>query len=70
MSPLCPGGSRHHKIKYEREDEYVISWTTYIKHGRLLWPVGRSRDTDRRGAERFAKKWNVAMPTIPEGRQP
>jgi len=53
-----------HRIRREREDEYVISWTVdrYYKGSRLRHPLGRSRDTDRKGALRFAKKWNIAMP--------
>lgn len=53
-----------HRIKFERKDEYVISWTTdrYYSGSRLRHPLGHSRDTNRKGALRFAKKWNLKMP--------
>lgn len=56
--------SYNHRIKRERDDEYVISWMVdrYYKGSRLRHPLGRSRDTNRKGAERFAKKWGISMP--------
>ena len=60
-------GSYGHRIKREREDEYVISWffDRYYKGSRLRHPQGRSRDTNRKGALRFAKKWKLQMPEEP-----
>jgi len=61
---LVRSGSYGHKIVYERPDEYVLIWTTDSKYmgSRLRFSRGWRRDTNRRGAERFAKKWSVAMP--------
>ena len=57
-------GSYNHRIKKEREDEYVISWVTdrYYAGSRLRHPLGHRRDTNKKGALRFAKKWNISMP--------
>jgi hypothetical protein len=60
--PLIRGGGYGHKIIYERPDEYVLVWYYDTKSGRLRHPRKRTRDTNRKGAERFAKKWRVAMP--------
>lgn len=56
--------SHNHRIRREREDEYVISWVVdrYYQGSRLRHPQARSRDTNRKGAERFAKKWKLKMP--------
>jgi len=66
---LTPSGSYHHRIAYERPDEYVISWRTYSKTSgsRLLFSNSHWRDTNRRGAERFAKKWHIPMPPEADG---
>lgn len=64
----APSGSYNHKIKYERPDEYVISWVVDFKYGgsRLRYPQGRRRDTNEKGARRFAKKWGIEMPEPPK----
>lgn len=59
---LIRSGSYGHKIIYERPDEYVLVWTTDSKVGRQRWPRKHVRDTNRKGAERFAKKWGIKMP--------
>ena len=61
------GGSYGHRILRERADEYVISWRydRYYAGSRLRHPTGRSRDTNRKGAKRFAKRWNIEMPKEP-----
>lgn len=61
---LVPSGSRNHHIQRMGEDFYRLSWSVYSKYGRMLYPRQYRRDTDRAGAERFAKKWGVKMPTI------
>lgn len=64
MSRHNSRGSYGHRIKRERDDEYVISWTIdrYYAGSRLRHPLGRSRDTNKKGAIRFAKKCNIQMP--------
>jgi hypothetical protein len=57
-----PSGSRRHKIQYLGHDDYRLSWTTYRSAGRMLHPTTYSRDTNRAGAERFAKKWRITLP--------
>lgn len=61
---LIRSGSYSHKIVYERPDEYVLIWRTDHKSGgsRLRWPRVHQRDTNKKGAERFAKKWGIQMP--------
>ena len=63
---LVSSNSYGHKIVYERPDEYVLIWYFDTKSGRLRHPHKRVRDTNRRGAERFAKKWGVALPEEPK----
>lgn len=60
-----PSGSREHRIVQDphRPDEFTLYWTVYNKHGRILYPRSYSRETDRKGAERFAKKWGIKMPS-------
>lgn len=43
---------------------YRLSWCWDQKYAtsRLRFPRHLTRDTDRAGAERFARKWNVPMP--------
>lgn len=64
MSRHRSSGGYGHRIKFERTDEYRITWfyDRYFSGSRLRHPTGRSRDTNRKGAERFAKKWNIKMP--------
>jgi hypothetical protein len=58
-------GSRGHHIQRFASDHYRLSWRVeYKARGcRHLLFRRSSRDTDRKGAERFAKRWKIAMPT-------
>ena len=62
--PLARSGSFAHRIRREREDEYVISWRTEVKLGRLRSMSTHSRDTNTAGAMRFAKKWGCEFPGV------
>jgi hypothetical protein len=64
MGRYRPCSSHDHKIKRERDDEFVLSWRVdfHYRDSRLRHPRWFSRDTNRKGAERFAKKWGVVMP--------
>lgn len=68
MSPAARSGSSHHRIVRERADEYEVSWRVEVKYSgsRLLHHRHYRRYTNRAGAERFAKKWKIAMPPEPE----
>lgn len=54
------GGKRHH-IRRVFDDCYVLSWQYEHKYSgsRILYHRTIYRDTDRKGAERFAKKWGL-----------
>ncbi len=60
MRPARAGG-RGHRVAYIGYGTYRLSWRYEVKHGRLLGHRTVTRDTDEKGAERFAKKWNVAI---------
>lgn len=62
MPSLVRGGGHGHRIRKERDDEYVVSWRVDRKIGRLRAETWQRRDTDRAGALRFAKKWGCRMP--------
>ncbi len=66
MSVHPPSGSYNHRVRREREDEYVVSWIVYRKIGRLLARTRYSRDTNEAGARKFAKKWGVTINLPPE----
>jgi hypothetical protein len=53
-----------HTIRRLVSGDYRLHWTIdrYYAGSRLRHPTGYNRDTDRAGAERFAKKHNVKMP--------
>ena len=53
-----------HRIHYVGFGCYRLSWMhdRHYANSRLRWPRRMTRDTDRKGAERFAKKWNVTVP--------
>lgn len=53
-----------HRIRHIVDDCYRLSWSydIKIKGSRLRWPRTVTRDTDKEGALRFAKKWDVRMP--------
>jgi hypothetical protein len=57
-------GGYDHRIVRIAADHFRLYWS-YDKHypnSRLRHPRLISRDTDLAGAQRFAKKWNVAPP--------
>lgn len=63
MSPAPRAGGRRHRIGYVL-GVYTISWSYEVKYGRLLGHRSITRDTDRKGAERFSKKWGCPMPEV------
>lgn len=54
--------SFEHRIRRLGIDWYELSWVVYFNVGRLREPRTHRRQTDRRGALRFADKWEVEMP--------
>lgn len=55
-------GSSYHKVsQINGGDNYSISWTTNTQQGRLRNEVLHDRTTDKKGAERFSKKWGVSI---------
>lgn len=58
------GGSYGHKIRMISGDTYRIIWTTdkHYEGSRIRYPRGHVRETDEKGARRFAKRWGIAMP--------
>ena len=67
MSRHRSSGSTGHWIELLFSDCYRLHWTVdrYYTGSRLRFPTGCSRDSDLKGAERFAKKWGCAMPVKP-----
>ena len=53
-----------HGIRRVGPDHYRLFWTVDFKYpsSRLRFPRVFTRDTDKRGAERFAKRWKRDMP--------
>jgi len=64
---LARAGGKNHRIKRIMFDVYELSWSYEVKYGgsRILWHRTMRRDTDKKGAERFAKKWGCPMPPEP-----
>ena len=64
MSRHRPGKSYSHRIRYQW-GEYELSWTVdfYYPSSRLRFPRRVKRWTDYNGAERFAKKHGVDIPS-------
>lgn len=60
---LLKAGGYGHRIQYLGADFYRLTWIYDVKHGRIRFPRVMTRDTDLAGALRFAKKWDVRMPT-------
>ena len=67
MGRYSPGYSYQHRIQRLGRDDFRLSWLVdrYYSGSRLRFPTRTTRDTDRAGAERFAAKWDVAMPEEP-----
>lgn len=57
-----------HNIRKLMYGTYRLSWSFDMKYSgsRLRFPRTVTRDTDRAGAERFAKKWGCPMPADKE----
>lgn len=57
-------GSYRHHIRRVAPGCYEISWAVdyHYPDSRLRFPRTMSRETDKRGAERFCKRWGLAMP--------
>ena len=55
-----------HRISYIGFGSYRLSWTfdTKMKGSRLRWSRTITRNTDKDGALRFAKKWDTPMPGV------
>jgi len=53
-----------HSIRRVTDGTYVLTWCWDKKYAgsRLRYPQSIKRITDRKGAERFAKKWRCMMP--------
>ncbi len=66
MAPARSGGTRH-RISKLGFDDYELSWQHEIKYGgsRILHHRTMRRETNRKGAEKFAKKWGCPMPSEP-----
>lgn len=64
MSRNARGHSYGHAIQLIGADHYRLSWVVdrYYPDSRLRHPTRTTRDTDTEGAQRFAKKWGVALP--------
>ena len=62
--------SRGHHVKFVPDwgVYYFLSWTFdhYYPGSRLRYPSIRTRQTDRKGAERFAKKWKIEIENDPQ----
>lgn len=67
MNRHRPGGGYGHRVRYIGWDTYRLSWCydKYYVTSRLRFPRHMTRDTDRAGAERFAKKWGVPIRNDP-----
>ena len=64
MSRHFSAGSYGHRIAKIGPDHYRLQWTVdrYYASSRLRHPSVSWRDTDLKGANRFAKRWDVAVP--------
>lgn len=65
MSRFNSSGSRSHHIQRIGVDHYRMTWAVdfYYKSSRLRWPRTFHRDTDLRGALRFARRWDLKLPS-------
>jgi hypothetical protein len=64
MSRYSSSGSTQHAIQRFGSDDFRLSWVVdfHYSGSRLRFPRRFTRDTDRAGALRFAKRWGVRMP--------
>lgn len=55
--------SYRHRVKQIAHDHWRVSWVVdfHYRDSRLRHPRIYSRDTDERGAKRFAKKWGLVI---------
>ncbi len=62
--PLVRAGGYGHRIYKIGDDEYLISWSYDTKPNGVRYRIVKrsSRYTDKKGAIRFAKKWNLLLP--------
>ncbi len=62
---LVRAGGKRHRIQDLRGGIYLLSWEYEVKYSgsRLLFHRKMTRETDRKGAEKFSKKWGCPMPT-------
>lgn len=69
MGRYSSNGSYGHHIRRIAEGHFRLSWTVdrYYANSRLRHPRTATRDTDTAGAERFAKRWDIAMPETKQG---
>lgn len=58
-----------HDVRKIAHDHYRLSWTIDRKYAnsRLRFPTSFQRDTDEAGAKRFAKKWELSLPSTQSG---
>lgn len=63
---MARAGGRDHRIRRLGFDEYELSWRVEYKinGSRILHHRMMHRDTNRAGAERFAKKWGCPLPVM------
>ena len=64
MPALVHRAAYGHAIRRIGPGHYRLSWThdRKVAGSRLRFQATIRRDTDRAGAERFAKKWGVTLP--------
>lgn len=62
MMTLLKCGSYGHHIQCVVPGCYRISWVIDNKYGHIRFPRLFSRNTDERGARRFAKRWGCRLP--------
>ncbi len=63
MTTRTRQGSYGHSIQRMGGGLYRIAWSFDMDCGRHRSPIRHERITDAAGAKRFAKKWDLEMPT-------
>ncbi len=70
LTPLpVAGKSRGHMVKYNAgnlKKPYRLSWKVTRQGNSMGFDVEMYRDSDRKGAEEFAARWKVKMPSAPK----